>query len=93
MEVEILSDGDMVWINGGPTGGAIGRFGKNGIDIHTLDTTGCLHCTHGPTSSADYDTFVAKMLEHHGVAVGAEHRPRRFRSPGPSRPLQGRGLR
>jgi hypothetical protein len=76
--VEIFSDGRIVWVNGGDTGGAIGRFGLNGIDVHTADTTGCLHCTHERTEAADWDIFVSKMREHHGVKVGDEHRPERF---------------
>lgn len=77
-DVEILGDGEIVWINGGPTGGAIGRFGKQGIDVHSLDTTSCLYCTHSPTSIQDWFIFQEKMLEHHGVSVPDHLIPRRF---------------
>ncbi len=73
----IASDGVTVWIDG--PAGTIGRFGRLGIDVHIADTTGCLHCTHGVTTAADWPVFVAAMREHHGVIVGAEHIPQRFR--------------
>lgn len=76
--VEIVSDGEIVWVNGGPAGGSIARFGKRGIDVHTLDTTGCLHCTHEPTGLEDWEIFKAKVLEHHGVEVADEHMPKRL---------------
>jgi hypothetical protein len=78
-DVEIVSDGRTVWINGGATGGAIGRFGPNGIDVHSLDTTSCLYCTHAKTYVGDWAIFKAKMLEHHGVIVDEGHRPLRLR--------------
>ena len=74
---DIRSDGRVVWVDG--PGGCIGRFGLNGIDVHTADASGCLHCTHEPTTAADWDIFVAKMDEQHGVQVPAEHKPDRFR--------------
>lgn len=76
-EALIESDGVTVWVNGSQ--GSIGRFGVMGIDVHTADTSGCLHCTHGRTTAADWDIFVAKMLEHHGVVVPESVRPLRFR--------------
>jgi hypothetical protein len=80
-EVEVTSDGDIVWVN--TAGGAIGRFGRNGIDIHTRDTSGCLYCTHAPTGPWDWHIFQQKMWEMHGVMVTDEHRPTRF-PPDPS---------
>lgn len=73
---EIQSDGVTVWVHG-PTG-TIGRFGRNGIDVHAEDTASCLHCTHDVTTAQDWVTFQLKMLEHHGVVVGDEHKPVRF---------------
>lgn len=77
----IESDGKTVWVNG--PNGAIGRFGVNGIDVHQPITPGdtkgeCLHCTHARTTRADWDVFVTKMREHHGVEVTAEHMPKRL---------------
>lgn len=76
---EILSDGVTVWVNG--AGGAWGRFGVNGIDVHSRDASSCLHCTHEPTKSSDWPIFQAKMWEHHGVRVGDDHRPTRWAQP------------
>lgn len=76
------TDGITVWVNGG--GGLIGRFGRQGVDIHQpmseQQTHGeCLFCTHGPTTPADWDTFVEKMLELHQIKVSAKFKPKRFR--------------
>lgn len=80
--VLVESDGATVWVHG--LDGTIGRFGRLGIDVHTADTAGCLHCTHGVTTSADWPAFVAKMQEHHGVTVGAQHCPGRFATEAPT---------
>ncbi len=79
--VDIISDGITVWVNSETA--CLGRFGRQGIDVHTVTPgTGggseCLYCTHGLTIAADWDVFVAKMLEHHGVLVAAKYRPDRF---------------
>lgn len=76
-ESEILSDGIVVWVNRGT--GCIGRFGKNGIDVHSVDTVTCLHCTHERTSAGDWEVFKEKMIEHHLVLVTDIHKPKRFR--------------
>ena len=76
MQTQLMSDGVTVWINNKV--GSIGRFGLRGIDVHTADTTGCLYCTHGYTRRQDWDVFVEKMLENHGVVVDQKHRPVRF---------------
>lgn len=75
-DVEISSDGATVWVNG--PDGAIGRFGARGIDVHTVDTSGCLYCTHELTGRSDWDVFAVKMREHHGVDVDDEHMPVRL---------------
>lgn len=78
---DISSDGSTVWVNGSK--GLIGRFGLMGIDIHRpleeVCKGVCLHCTHGPTTRADWDVFVTKMLEHFAIEVPEEHLPERFR--------------
>ena len=74
--VDVTSDGKTVWVNSAT--GCLGRFGRFGIDIHTRDTTGCLHCTHGIVSDDDWEVFKEKMLEHHGVLVGDIYKPLRF---------------
>jgi len=75
-DLDVESDGRVVWINGAT--GCVARFGANGIDIHTRDTTACLHCTHGPTTAEDWRIFQGKMLEHYRLVIGDEHRPTRF---------------
>ncbi len=75
-EPQIQSDGRTVWVH--HIAGTIGRFGELGIDVHTPDTTGCLHCTHGVTNLGDWRVFKQKMSEHHYVTVGDEHMPIRF---------------
>jgi hypothetical protein len=79
---EIHSDGTTVWVNG--VGGLLGRFGKNGIDIHRpLDEQQekgqCLFCTHEPVTAEDWKLFRAKMLEHFNIKVSDLYKPRRFR--------------
>ena len=76
--VGIESDGRTVWVS--TVNGTIARFGEMGIDVHTSDTTGCLHCTHGPTTFDDWWTFVAKVAEHHNIDVGERHMPDRFKA-------------
>lgn len=78
---EIDSDGVTVWVNG--EGSLLGRFGRNGIDIHRpieeQSSSGeCLYCTHASTTSADWVTFVAKMKELYSIDVPDHHKPKRF---------------
>lgn len=82
---QIESDGVTVWVNG-PMGECLGRFGRNGIDIHTTfeaqrnGSPQCLHCTHGPVTLEHWRVFLDKMEEHYGVDRDklAEHMPDRF---------------
>lgn len=85
MKHQITSDGVTVWVNG--ERGLLGRFGRNGIDVHhapsAQQTKGeCLFCTHAPTTIEDWETFRAKMQEHYGIVVPRSHLPERFRSKG-----------
>jgi hypothetical protein len=75
-EVGIVSDGTVVWVN--RSTGCIGRFGKNGIDVHSVDTSTCLHCTHERATKKNWEVFKEKMLEHHLVVVTNIHKPERF---------------
>lgn len=79
-EYAIDSDGITVWVNGAY---CLGRFGRYGIDIHReptrKDVGECLLCTHGEVTAEDWDVFVVKMRELHGVEVPEKHRPVRFR--------------
>lgn len=73
---DIQTDGTTVWVHSSD-GHTIARFGRLGIDVHTADSTGCLHCTHEPTGPAEWDQFTAAMLEHHGVTIPDDCRPER----------------
>jgi hypothetical protein len=81
MIYDITSDGVTVWVNG--ENGLIGRFGRMGIDIHRPANEQaqkvCLHCTHEPVRSDDWDVFVAKMKEHFDITVSEEYKPLRFK--------------
>lgn len=73
---EVTSDGVTVWVNG-PL--SLARFGRSGIDVHNADTTRCIYCTHRAPVAQDWETFKAKVWEHHGVAVTDDHKPERFK--------------
>lgn len=80
---EVISDGVTVWVN---KGWLLGRFGRYGIDIHRdineQSTKGeCLHCTHTETGPAEWEDFVVKMKELHGIVVAEKYRPKRCRRP------------
>lgn len=77
IQYEIQSDGRTVWVHSSE-GHTVARFGANGIDVHTADSSGCIDCTHGPTALADWELFVASVNRHYGVHIGAVHRPTRF---------------
>jgi hypothetical protein len=78
---EIWSDGRTVWVNG-TDGCCLGRFSKNGIDIHK-DAAGqmasgdqCLDCKIGPTTNDDWLSFQAGMKRHYGISVDDKHMPK-----------------
>lgn len=74
---EVSSDGVVVWVNW--IHGAIARFGRKGIDVHSSDTTKCLYCTQGDTTAADWETFKQAVWVAHAVEVTDEHKPVRFK--------------
>jgi len=80
---DITTDGVTVWVNG--PRGLLGRFGRNGLDVHRpvedqQEKGECLFCTHEPTTLADWKVFVEKMLLHFGVSVHYEkYMPDRLR--------------
>jgi len=85
-EYDIVSDGVTVWVNGAM--GLLGRFGRNGIDIHRplaaqAEHGECLFCTNTPTTAVDWDVFVSKMQELHGVKVHGKYIPTRFKKAAP----------
>jgi hypothetical protein len=85
MDYEITTDGTTVWVN---KAWMVGRFGRFGVDIHRdinqQATKGeCLLCTHttppAQTGAEDWELFVTKMKELHGIDVPEEYRPERCR--------------
>ena len=78
---EIISDGKVVWINGSD-GCNIGRFSRNGIDIHHSAekqiTAGsqCLDCKAGPCTDVDWEHFKLGMLRIYNILIGDNHKPR-----------------
>jgi len=79
---DILSDGVTVWVNG--EAGLLGRFGKNGIDVHRPMTEQqehgeCLYCTHSTVTLDDWRVFQSKMEEHFGIIISDKYMPKRFR--------------
>lgn len=82
VDYEVVSDGKSVWVN--VPGGNLARFGLGGIDIHQepmRQAAGaeCLFCTHEVTDRADWETFVKKMRELHGIGITDYHRPDRLK--------------
>ena len=74
--MEFLKDSDTLWVNG--LDGLIARFGPRGIDIHLGGSCAGGYCTHGKTTSEDWEVFKQKMLEIHGVVVTDKHKPSRL---------------
>ena len=75
-EYQILSDGKTVWVNK-PV--LVGRFSRFGLDVHKpeiCDGGHCIHCTTGLPTPADWETFVAAMVEHFDVVVPDKHKPK-----------------
>lgn len=78
--VEVASDGTTVWVHVG--GATVARFGRMGIDVHTADATGCLHCTHEPAGTWEqWRKFVEEVFVYHNVFVADVHRPERIVRP------------
>ena len=79
--VQIQSDGKVVWINDSD-GCNIGRFSRNGIDIHhraeqqIAGGKQCLDCKAGPCTEADWEYFKAGMLKNYNVLIENKHKPR-----------------
>jgi hypothetical protein len=71
---QVSGDGKTVWVDDN-MGGCIARFSKHGIDIHATTEqqieTGlpCLFCTHVVPGPSDWDLFVKKVRELHGVKI------------------------
>lgn len=72
--LQLTSLKDAVWIHS-EDGSTVGRFGRNGIDIHNTFTvqqeTGvqCLLCTHRPVTPDDWALFREMALDLWAVDV------------------------
>ncbi len=77
---EISSDGRTVWVNDPFIN--VGRFSRNGIDIHhsaeqqIVGGKQCLDCKAGPCTEADWEYFKAGMLRVYNVLIEDKHKPK-----------------
>ncbi len=77
-EIQIESNDTHVWVN---TTGAIGRFNKNGFEVHKKPEeqmeTGeeCIECYHGKTEVIHWRRWVQEMKKHHDVDIDDDHMP------------------
>lgn len=77
---QIEWDGRCVWINDN-TGCCIGRFTRNGVDVHRTGPeqvgTGqqCLDCFNDADPSLAWSRFVDSMRVHHRVEIPAGAKP------------------
>ena len=81
---EIIWDGRVVWVNSGVDGSSIGRFSRQGIDVHVafaeqLETGKvCIDCS-ADGSAEGWKKFQALLLEHYDVVVPDEAAPKNLR--------------
>lgn len=74
-EIQFSQQGDAVWIHSYDDGSTVGRFSRQGVDIHNTVTEQlagkpeCRLCTHGRVTVDDWELFKEKSLEFWGVAV------------------------
>jgi hypothetical protein len=80
---EVIGDGQTVWVNSG--NGAVGRFGRTRVDVHSPDNTACEDC--GPVGDdkvAAWERFKLGMRTHHKVDVPERFRPTWVQKRGPT---------
>ena len=76
-EVIVSVLADTVWING-PDGSCVGRFGRLGIDLHTMadeqmnGASQCRLCTHSKPSPEDWALFREKAAEWWNIEIPAD---------------------
>lgn len=72
--VEYANNKDIIWVHA-TDGSTVGRFGKNGVDIHTTVSEQmagkgqCRLCTHRASTSEDLALFINKAAQFWGVDV------------------------
>lgn len=77
---EITTDSKTVWVNDSQ-GCCIGRFSKNGIDVHhniktqMENSISCLDCKPGPTTIDDWRHFQTAMLAHYKIVIDDKYMP------------------
>jgi hypothetical protein len=76
-EVQLSDSRTAVWVHASD-GSTVGRFGRQGIDLHNTvseqmnGASECRLCTHGQPGIEDWNLFREKALEWWGVNVPAD---------------------
>lgn len=74
-ELQLSVMRDAVWVHSLSDGSTVGRFGRQGIDLHNSVTDQmagkpeCRFCTHGQPSPADWQMFRDRVSEWFGIDV------------------------
>lgn len=74
----IETDGRVVWVNG--LAALVGRFSKNGIDVHVDGKCVGDSCSPGPCTVEHWREFQKKMVDLHGITVPDKYMPKFLRS-------------
>ena len=73
--VEVSTDGRTVWVNS-DSAGAVGRFGKVGIDIHNRNNDSCENCgPHQGNYRQSWSNFRRGIMKVHGMMVPDDFKP------------------
>ena len=73
-ELQLSDNRTAVWVHSSD-GSTVGRFGRQGVDLHNTVTAmlqgapECRLCTHGKPTKADWELFREKVLEWWGIRV------------------------
>lgn len=73
-QYEITTDCKTVWVNEAYFG-AVGRFGKNRMDVHSRKNDSCVDCGEHDNSGAAWELFKKSMQQHHGVIISDTFKP------------------
>lgn len=77
-ELQLSELRNAVWIHSAADGSTVGRFGRQGVDLHTTATEQlagmpeCRLCTHGQPSLEEWQLFRSKAYEWWGVTVPSD---------------------
>lgn len=73
-ELQVSESKDALWVHSSD-GSTVGRFGKQGVDIHNTVTeqlngaSECRLCTHGAPTKSQWQLFIDRAYEYWGVIV------------------------